>query len=465
MVKAELAVLLLSVTCAGHAAQLRAWIDTQTSRLGEPVTLHIEARGRNASLEEVTLADLAADFEVFSITRSGGEQGVQLEATLYPLRSGVLQIPAFAAAGAKSRPLSLTVSEDPDLTLDARFVPDSIFERQGSTLTLTLRDKADRPWLPPTRLQAPGLLLRPLGERQFQDGSGPERVNVRELRWEALGLRAGHHALRLPMLDAYQLGRRLRVPLPVAPLEVRALPAYLPVAVPVGRPAVSVAPLPATGQVGQAVLWGWRIAAPGFTADAARALLHLPVGERAGLRFYPADIREEKSEQGTTLLRVEIPVLLTRAGRARLPALSLPYFDPATQRVEALPLPAAGIEVTDPFWRRLAGLAGFVVLLGATGFGLYWGRTSWERRQARRAALQRVAQAETPAALVHAVCAFGRPPWPPTLRQWLARQPSRADLDALVEALERLQFGRVEGADLAAIRQRWLAALNRLPLT
>lgn len=465
MVRWALAMLLLTVACAGHAAQLRAWLDTQASRLGEPVTLHLEARGRSPSLEDAALADLAADFEVFSVTRSSGEQGSQLEATLYPLRSGVLQIPAIAAAGAKSRPLTLTVSDDPDLALDARFVPDSIFERQGSTLTITIRDKADRQWLPPTQLQAPGLLLRPLPERQFEDGSGPERVNVRELRWDVLGLKAERHALRLPMLDAYQLGRRLRVPLPVAPLEVRALPAYLPVAVPVGRPEVSVAPLPATGQVGQAVLWEWRVAAPGFTADAARALLQLPVGDRAGLRFYPANFRQEKSEQGAPLLRVEIPVLLTRAGSARLPALSLPYFDPATQRMEALPLPMASIEVTDPFWRQLASLGGVVALLVATGFGLYWGRTTWERRQARHAALRRIMQADTPAALAHAVCGYARAPQPPTLRQWLSRQPSPAGLNPLVEALERLQFGREQEADLPAIKRRWLAALKRVPLT
>lgn len=465
MVRVALAVLLLALTGQSGAAQLRAKLDVRESRLGEPVVLHVEARGRNVSLEAAELPDLSADFEVFNITRSSSGDHSQLEATLYPLHTGLLQIPAIALAGASSKPLTLAVGEDPDLVLDAKFIPDRIFERQASMLRVSIRDKADRQWSPPAQLQVPGLLLRPFADRQYEEGTGPQHVNVRELRWEALGLKGDHYALKLPMLDAYQLGRRLRVPLPVVPLEVRALPAYLPVTVPVGKPGVSVEPLPKQARVGTALLWVSRIASPGFTPDAARALLRLPQGEHDGVRFYPASFRREPSEQGTPALRIEVPIVFTRAGTAHLPTLSLPYFDPTTQRMEALPLTAARIEVSDPFWRRLAGAATVVALLVATGFGLYWGRVSWERRQARRAALQRVAQAATTGALVQAVCAFALSPHPATLQQWLQRRPNRPEVQALVDELEAAHFGARPDADLAAIQQRWLAALRTARLT
>lgn len=465
MVRGLVVLFLALAAFAGQAAQLAARLDRQTTRLGEAVTLHLELRGPGASLADVDLAALGADFEVFNVTRSGTEHGAQLEATLYPRASGVLQVPAFTVGGARSRPLTLTVSDDPDLTVDVRFVPDSLFERQGSTLTVTLRDRADRPWTTAAALQAPGLLLRPLGERQFEEGGGPERVTVRELRWAVLALKADHHVLRLPMLETHQLGRRLRMPLPAAALDVRALPTYLPVAVPVGRPQLAMAPLPATAQVGQAMLWVWWVAAPGFSADAARALLVLPRGEREGLRFYPAGFREETSQEGVPRLRVEVPLQATRSGVARLPALSLPYFDPATQRVEALVLPAARIDIVDPLWRRLAGVAAVIALLVSLGFALYHGRRRWERHRARRAALERIARASTPAELAQAVRSHSLPPAPPTLRRWLARQPPAAGLDALVEALEGARFGPAPMADLAACRRRWIAALKRLPLT
>lgn len=464
MVRAAVTVLLVLAAHSG-AAQLLARLDVRESRLGEPVVLHVEAHGRNVSLDEAELPDLSADFEVFSITRSSDANRSQLEATLYPLHTGVLQVPAIAAAGARSAALTLRVTEDPDLTLDAKFVPDRMFERQASVLLIAIRDKADRQWSPPAQLQAPGLLLRPLGERQYEEGTGPQHVNVRELRWEVLGLKGDHYALKLPMLDAYQLGRRLRVPLPVAPLEVRALPAYLPVTVPVGKPALSVEPLPTRARVGMAQLWVLRIASPGFTPDAARALLRLPEGGHDGVRFYPASFHQESSKQGAPALRIEIPIVFTRAGTVRLPALSLPYFDPVTQRMEALPLAAARIEVSDPFWRRVAGVAGVVLLLLITGFGLYWGRALWERRQARRAALRRVAQATTTGALVQSVRAYALAPHPHTLRQWLARRPNRPDLQSLVEDLERVHFGAASNTDLAAVKQRWLAALGGQRLT
>jgi hypothetical protein len=465
MVRQLCYVLWLALVGEACAAQLTARLDAQESRLGEAVLLQVEARGKQPSLEGLELAPLAADFEVSNVTRSSETDRARLEATLYPLRAGVLTVPAFTAHGSRSKPLALTVREDPELSVTARFAPEVIHERQHSILLITVRDKADRQWTLPARLEAPGLLLRPLGERQFEEGAGPDRVSVRELRWAVLGLKAGHRALTPPPLDGYQLGRRLRMPLPTAPLEVRPLPAYLPVSVPVGKPGFAVAPLPKQAQVGSALLWVLRIASPGFTPDAARALLRLPEGGQGGVRFYPASFHQEQSEQGLSVLRVEIPMLFTRAGTARLPGLSLPYFDPATQRMEALRLGATDIEVDDPFWRRAAGVAAVAALLFATGFLLYRGRVLWERRQARRAALQQVAQAATTGTLLRAVCDYAAAPRPATLRQWLDRHPSRPDLRMLVDEMEAAHFGTPANADLAAIRQRWLAALRSLRLT
>jgi hypothetical protein len=366
------------------------------------------------------------------------------------------------------------VNEDPDLAVSASFAPDAIYERQRSILLIAVRDKADRQWTPPARLEAPGLLLRPLGERQFEEGVSPERVSVRELRWEVLGLKGDRYALKLPMLDAYQLGRRLRVPLPTAPLEVRALPSYLPVAVPVGKPGFT-GDLPAReGKVGQALLWVLRVSAPGFTPDAARQLLRLPPNEqkgerkneRGGLRFYPPNFHEEEaSEHGPRALRIEIPFVPTAAGEARVPALTLPYFDPATQRMEQVAVASAVIKISDPFWERVAWTAAGMAALILAWFALRAGRRLWQEQRARRAALARVTQALTAQELARAVCAFSKAPQPYTLRQWLAVSPKREGLKFLVDELEQACFSAQTEHDLHAMKQRWLAALSRCPLS
>lgn len=466
MVRQLFALLLLALALDARAAQITARLDAKESRLGEPVMLSVEARGKTLSLDELELSTLSTDFEVASITRSRENDRARLEATLYPLRSGVLTVPVIAVNGVRSKPLALNVNEDPDLTVSASFAPDTIFERQRSILLIAVRDKADRQWAPPARLEVPGLLLRPLGERQFEEGAGPERVSVRELRWEVLGLKGDRYALKPPMLDAYQFGRRLRVPPPVAPLEVRALPSYLPVAVPVGKPGFTVE-LPAReGKVGQAMLWVMRVSAPGFTPDAARALLRLPQGERKGLRFYPPNFQEEEaSEQGPRALRIELPFVPATAGEARLPALSLPYFDPATQRMEQVVVDATAIKISDPSRQRVVRGAASITALILAGFALRAGRRLWHARRARQAALDQVTQAGTAQELAHAVCAFSKTPRPHTLRQWLAISPNRQALKLLVDDLEQACFSARADHDLHAMKQRWVAALSRCPLS
>lgn len=475
MVRQLLSALLLVATLDARAAQITARLDAKESRLGEPVMLQVEARGKNLSLDELELAALATDFEMFNVTRSSENDRARLEATLYPLRAGALTVPAIAVNGIRSKPLALTVNEDPDLSLSASFAPDAIHERQRSILLIAVRDKADRQWAPPARLEALGLLLRPLGERQFEEGAGPERVSVRELRWEVLGLKGDRYALKLPMLDAYQLGRRLRVPLPIAPLEVRALPSYLPVAVPVGKPGFTME-LPAReGKVGQAMLWVLRVSAPGFTPDAARALLRLPSNERKpgeqknernGLRFYPPNFHEEEAtEHGPRALRIEIPFVPTAAGEAKVPALSLPYFDPRSQRMEQVTVDATAIKISDPFWKRVAWSAAGIAAIILAGFVLRAGRRLWHAQRAQRAALARVTQALTAQDLAHAVCAFSKTPHPHTLRQWLAISPNRQALRPLVDDLEQACFSARADHDLHAMKQRWVAALNRRPLS
>ena len=466
MVRQVLSVLLFALVCDAHAAQLIARISAQESRLGEPLMLQVEARGRNLSLDELELSALATDFEVFNINRSREGERAQLEATLYPLRAGTLIVPAIAVNGIRSKPLAITVSEDSDLTLASRFAPDTIYERQRSILLITLRDKADRQWTPPAKLEAPGLLLRPLGEKQFEEGTGPERVSVRELRWEVLGLKRDRYALSLPMLDGYQLGRHLRVPLPRAPLEIRALPSYLPVTVPVGKPSFTSDVPRREGKVGQALLWVLRVSAAGFTPEAAQALLHLPRGEHSGARYYPASFREEaESEQGPHALRIEIPLVPLTSGALRLPALNLPYFDPHTQRVEQIALDASVIKISDPLRQRVITMAAGIAAVFVAGLALRASRRCWHKYRARRAALERVANAGNVQEMTRAVCAFSAPPHSPTLRQWLTLWPSREALKPLVDDLERACFSARAEHDLRALKQRWLGALKQLRIT
>ena len=164
-------------------------------------------------------------------------------------------------------------------------------------------------------------------------------------------------------------------------------------------------------------------------------------------------------------LRIELPVVPTQAGTARLPDLSLAYFDPRTMRMEQVELKGTTLTITDPFRKQALGVAAVVLLLLVTGFGLHRGRAVWERRQARRLALNNIELAQTAVELLHAVCAFSRAPHPLTLQKWLGRLPQDPDLQALARELEMACFGAAAPQAIFALKQRWLTALGKRQLT
>lgn len=468
MVRRTIFLALLLATCSALAGQLTATLDRRESTLGEPLLLRLEARG-DTTLEDMDLSHLSDSFEVFATTRASSGEGKalrsRLEATLYPLREGSLTIPSLTAGGLVSKPVKVEVKADADLGLQVRFAQAELHERQQTVLVVEIRDKADRQWSRPSRLDIPGLALRPLPETQHEEG-GPDRVIVREFRWAVLALKADHYAAKLPMLEAYRLGTRLRLPLPSAVLSVSALPTYLPVAVPVGKPLLEINGVPRQATVGEPFQWTLRITADGATAEGLQQLLRLPQGEQDGLRFYAAQYAvDEDKTAGRDTLEVVVPVLPTRAGQPHLPALVLPWFDPQTQRMEQVRVGATAVVTSDPFWRRMALVAGGLAAAIAAAFALWQGRRAWQRHRVRQAALQRVAQAENAPELARAVCGFPRVPHPATLRQWLAMSPARQSCVPLVEELEQACFGPQPGHDLQVLKQRWLAALNRLRIT
>lgn len=459
---------LLWASCAAFGGQLTATLDHRESLLGEPLLLRVEARGE-ATLEKMDLSPLASDFEIFAVTHTSQGEGKsarsRLEATLYPLREGTLRIPPLNIGQTVSKALQLEVRADPDLTLQARLTPNTLHERQQATLVVDIRDHADRQWARPGQLEVPGLLLRPLAEMQREEGEGPDRITVREFRWSILALKADHYTVKLPMLDTYRLGTRLRLPPPSAALEVRALPSYLPVAVPIGKPvleaSVETSVAASRAVVGQPFRWSLRIRADGVTADGLRQLLRLPQGEQDGLRFYPAEYAlEEDKTTGMNTLTVAVPVSPLRAGQVPLPALTLPYFDPQTQRMEQARVAATSLAVSDPFWQRVAIAAASLLGLIVAGVALRAGHGAWQRRRTLQAALAKIAQAADAPALAQAVCRFSSAPYPATLRQWLARVPERRPLPALVDELEQACFATQPGPGLPALKQRWLAALK-----
>ncbi len=472
------------LTAALHPAfALSVHADRRELALGQALTLEVRAQGAGPSLDAIGLDALKGDFEVYgasaatsSRVRSGRTQTERtLTLTLYPLRPGRLRLPALSLGGQSSRPIEIRVLPAgpgvPRVSFKVGLDPAAPLVRQAATLHLDVYDDGSLQWSPPDLPETPGLHLRRLGEEQREEILDGASYTVHRYRWEVMPLQDGKLELAFPTLDATKFGAHLRYRVPPFSFSARPLPAYLPVYVPVGRPSLTAAPLPARLVVDRPIEWVLTVRAAGLSREGLARLLS-PAAAGNGLRFYPPLVSRLDPVPQTLpqqVWRVAFPLRPVRSGVVRLPEVSLPYYDPAAGRVEAVTFAGPSLEVVDPLWRGIriaAGVAAGLLLAAGLGYRL---RARLRRALARRAALGRVARADSPQALGTALRAFDPAGGAPcaTLGQWLRRMEGRRGADArlggLVTALEAARFAPGgPGESLAGLKRQAAAALKGL---
>lgn len=439
------------------AAQLSVTLDKKTSPMGEPLLMRITG---TTNLSELDLSPLNADFEVFSqasssSTRNGREQSV-LEVTLYPLRSGQLTVPSLGLGAARTRALPVEISPTP-VSLRAWLTPAVPMEREPATLHLEISDDGSLGWAMPTQIDAPHMTLQPLPEQLREETRDGVVAIVHDYRWRVLPLKSESLGIRFGMLDANKFGQRLRFPLNAVSYRVQAAPTYLPLHLPIGKPTLRSDALPKQIIAGQPVAWSMDIQAPGLSAEGALKLLQYETPP--GLRFYAPSVTPFTID-GDAALRLTM-TFVAEQNAENFPALHLPYFDPRQQRIEALTLPAARLEVRDPLRENIV----IGALLLAAGIMLAWiahKARPWLRRlKTKRAWLARIQAAQDPASLYRALTQES--PWrAPTLQHW----PAPIQIDpALRTQLEQARFG-AEPTEMAFadLKRGWRCACGQLPL-
>ena len=439
------------------AAQLKAELDKKISPVGEPLRLRITS---TASLNDLDLTPLKNDFEVFgqavsSSRRNGREESV-LEVTLYPLRSGPLVVPRLSLGTTRSRVLPIEVPTAA-VNLRAWLTPPVPMEREPSTLHLEIRDDGSLNWAMPTQLEAPHITLHPLPEQMREETHAGVTTLVHDYRWSVLPLKGDSLRISFGMLDANKFGQRLRFPLNDVSFQVRAAAAYLPLYVPIGKPTLRTDTLPTPIRVGQPVAWNMDIQAPGLSAAGALKLLQYDTPR--GLRFYAPEVTPINLD-GHDALRLTLTFVAEHNAQT-FPALSLAYYDPQRQRVEALSIPAAHLTLRDPLREKI--LTGTLLVAGAltlVWMGYKW-RPWWRRWQARRAWLARLQAAHDMTSLYRALTQ--ETPWrATTLRQW----PTPFGIDTQLRAqLEQARFGPPQTTiAFSELKSAWLHACAQLPL-
>lgn len=305
-------------------------------------------------------------------------------------------------------------------------------------------------------LEVPGLHLQFLGSTRREARIEGERYVVHRYRWEVMPLAAGDFTIQPPAIAFRQMGGATEgspVTPPAQELQVRPLPAHLPVYLPVSRLEVRSSEVSGAEMAGRPGVWRIEIAGPGLDERGLRRVLDQQL-EAAGLRFYDPSvdlIGRSEEDRLERRLQVRIPFVARQGGDLRLPDLRLPFVEPETARLAHQVVLGPAIEVRGPLavWGQRIGLGLLAVGLVA---GVGWlGYRQWQRLRCRR----RMGHAETPEALRRAIleqcpeAAGAR-----TLGEVGRGLPSADARREWLERLERLCYaGEADGADFQAIRR------------
>lgn len=382
--------LLVLVAPLLQAATVKAFLDRSQVPLGDTVTLNIQAQ---ASVGQIDLAPLQNDFQVLGTSRSSSVDFVngkvsrttQIGIALKPLRTGTLTIPALQVGGGSTQPLSVTVtaatagnSGKPGAPV---FMQDSVLattpyvgQQTVYTARLFYLPGVDGASSDPT---ADGAQLVKLDRDQHYTVNRNGYVyQVLERSWAVIPQRAGPITIHGPQfqgqnLSANNVGQLFNNPnswlnrpgatpfsalaqpvqavAPDVQITARAVPAGA------GKPwlpardvTLKLTGLPANGTLdGSAPLTlTLTVSATGMPASALPEPTLPPI---AGASVYPDQTQDATDARGEWLQGARtrsFAVVPARNGTVSIPAISLDWWNVATDRAEQATVPAHSITVT-----------------------------------------------------------------------------------------------------------------------
>ncbi|MGV8933908.1 MAG: BatD family protein, partial [Gallionellaceae bacterium] len=481
---------MLGSTQAVAEVRMAIYTDKQVMALGEALTVTLTVEGASDTVSGINLDKLKQDFNIYSISTAASRlhkknRSINVETMtliLYPLHTGKLNIPALHYKDTHSnvRHVSVLAFNKQLTKVVFKTASDNAHPlvRQEVTLTLDIYDDGSLQWTAPHDIVAPGAHLRRLADSQNEEMLDGVRYTLHRYAWALMPLRDGKLNVEFPLLDAFKFGTRLRYPVAPLRIDVAAVPAYLPVNVPIGKPVVSVQELPVELALHRPVNWVLKIQGNGISAEGVRKLLS-SVRSNAAVNFYPATVSSNdgvRAISAAQVLMVTLPFVPEQTGLHKMPDINLPYYDPASSRVDSLLVPGAYIRVFNPVWSVVAEvLSGLVLLLGIFGMSYLLQKTLRSGRK-KRLLLHRISRATSAEELQRALLQFDTAfSSNLTLQEWLSSMLKNYSVDEqlslLVQKLEQDLYGSEEHAVDITTLARTAAALlkscaknNRFPM-
>lgn len=455
-VRSLVGVLLMGLAGTGQSAELRPEFGKHTVELGKPLRGVIVYRGA-ADHGGFDLSPWQAQFHVDSGYAERSEDGAgnlirREPVRLYPRVAGRQEVPPLSYAGVRSEPVGIEVlAPQPaqgNLTLSHRISAERVTVGEQLTVQVRLITTDHRVQVSIEPIEHAGVSTGFIGPSTTVEPDG--RAEHR-LGWSLHFAKAGRQQLALPPVRYTLFGRDLyKFYLPLLPVEVEPLPAYVPLTVPVGQLAVDSRIEDWNGDPA----WWVRVETDGLLPvglpELERRLAELSdvAGEHLG-----QEQREEVRADGVyAVIEYRAPLPRWLSGIGPGPRVTLQVYDPRRRRIQRRvhELPGA--------WRAPTW---FVITLGVVpmtlvlliGRRLLLAGRRWHGRNRLRSALREASDATTlrRQLLEHTGCR--------TLGDW-ARRLDPGDLGS-VARLNAACYGRSQEVDLTALKRDLSRAIRR----
>jgi hypothetical protein len=481
---ALLATLLLPAVGQCASPSFRLAVQSAELEYGKPIRVQLQARNLSADLATLDLSPLDPDFVVETpndVVRNARNRLQTWRIRLYPRQAGQLQIPSLAFQGTKTRPLTVEVKPAVDqadktaMKVSTQVSDTNVWLNQPVHVTVQVESGSRYAWLesPAARQDGIDIVAEP-HTRDSETRNGEQRTQHR-IGWVLYPQTTGTISLQLPRIEYYREGVAThRFYPPRLVLHVRALPAFVPPTMPIGRVRLEESLPPGLFMVKNKLdFFTLRIHGQGPPGQRLSGVLR-QLKSSSDITIYPArDLAGNGAvHQGREQeVAYQVPFAPQSLGRVSLPRVRLQYFDPETGMIETRIQPLGRFIVLDQWTVYAGALVLLLVAIRLGGVAYRYGKRQLRLYTAYRKALWAFRHASTPEEIRSGLMEIARgESWSGNLtlaawlKQWSMRYPKHSSLSASIECLQACLYGRVESNLLETKTALIDACRRRLPL-
>lgn len=446
-------------------------VESSQVEYGKPLYIDLHTAYPQPPLEELDLSPMDRDFVVQTYENvdhetDSGQQSWRIR--LYPRRPGETLIPSLAFHGINTEPVRVIVTPSFDhkdnapIRVSSEVSDTAVWINQAVQVTMQVESGSRYAWLDTETAQQNDIEIVPVPfARHTRALKGRQRTQHR-IGWILHPQASGTTTIQLPPVKYKRDGTITHwfYP-PEIELHVRALPAYVPPTIPVGRIELEASVPDQLFFVKRELAFlSLRITGEGPPGQYLPGLSR-QLKSNQTVTFYPAQVRADDNSDQAGIRRdsvYQVPFAPKVMGLISLPSVRLQYFDPSTGKIQAQSR-SLGKFIAISQWVVYVGVTG--LLLGAIALLRFTGRKLKQQLkvyQSYRTALHRIQQAETPEAVKSALMDIaGAEAWPTNLtlavwlHYWVTRYPRMSSVSDSILRLQVWLYGQTE-ATLEEIR-------------